>query len=104
MVILKVECGFRFSFFFFLMLFIFLSGSHFINKMSFGPTFFNQNYTDYPVGETLVDNYWLFRYIYVYIYIYSFYLCLIVWMLICECWFYAVLLREVSGRMIAVIR
>ena len=29
----------------------------------------NQNYPDYPVGETKVDSFWLFIYIYIYIYI-----------------------------------
>ena len=51
--------------FFFLNILIFkffFSGGHFNNKMSFGPILFSQNYPDDPVGETLVDYFWLFRY------------------------------------------
>ena len=38
--------------FIFIMLILILSKCRFINKMSFGPTLFSQNYPNDPVGET----------------------------------------------------
>ena len=56
------------------MLIFFLSSGQFINKMSFGPILFWQNYPEDPVGETWVGSFvFSFRYscnIYICIYIY----------------------------------